>query len=607
MRMRTWIFALLVALVFAANLALVSTRVAQTGEDTVRARLAQAANGLRAQMELVDARLSPRAAAEVPELAEATRSPTDPTQPAVRPDDRALRAAASALAPEPDLLAVVNAQGALVSRRARPVQTIDDLSQLPLARAVLERTPPPTFATYDGVAYRIAAARVPGSSAAVLAGTAADDRLASQLKSQVDADVTLISNGKVVASSLSPAERDRVLRWAAAPGPGYGVLQVVLPGVGNGLSGSLPRGALRYAVRGALVPLDGGMQAAVTVPASPYVGWLARYQAFYLLGLLLFLLFGFIWGLLTPEPQPAAAPHPEPSAIPVRRQPRAKPLRNEEPPLTIEGGRVLAPDPDDVPPMPPPSAADVLWGGPGAETRPPAAEAKSETFEPELPHDAESEPAVVLGRIEPATHPAWGEEHAAATHDESAHAEEPAQAEEIFAEPVEARAEHAVEARAERADGARAEHADSGWAAATVPPSGAAAGTEQTPPYGMPDAWASPTSVEPEPSPAAAAAEPAPEPAAEPPSEAAPEAALAAEPGTGAEADPDEAHWRDVFEQFLALKRQLGEPGRISYEKFAAKLAKNRADLMEKRQCSGVRFSVYEKDGKASIKASAVR
>jgi hypothetical protein len=603
MRMRTWIFALLVALVFAANLALVSTRVAQTGEDTVRARLAQAASGLRAQMELVDDRLSPRAAAEVPELAEATRPSSDPAQPAVRPDDRALRAAASALAPEPDLLAVVNGQGALVSRRARPVQSIADLSQLPLARAALERTPPPTFATYDGVTYRIAAARVPGSSAAVLAGTAADDRLAAQLKSQVDADVTLISNGRVVASSLPQAERDRVLRWAAAPGAGYGVLQVVLPVIGNALSGSLPRGALRYAVRGALVPLDGGMQAAVTVPASPYVTWLARYQAFYLFGLLLFLLFGFIWGLLTPEPKPVAA-QPEPEPVPVRRPPRMQTPRPVESPFAVDGHKVVAPDMDDVPPMPPPSAADVLWGGhAAAEPKPPEAEAKREAFEMVPPHDAESEPAVVLGRIEPAANPGWGEEHAAPLHDEPSHAEE------IFAEPVgEAPAAQPVEAPAEQHGEAPAEqHAepaargDDEWAAATAPPAGATAAEEPTPPYGMPDAWAAPTSVGSEPPPAA------PAPAAETPAEAEPAAETEPVAEAAAGADPDDAHWHDVFEQFLALKQKLGEPGRISYERFAAKLAKNRADLMAKRQCSGVRFSVYEKDGKASIKASAVR
>lgn len=73
------------------------------------------------------------------------------------------------------------------------------------------------------------------------------------------------------------------------------------------------------------------------------------------------------------------------------------------------------------------------------------------------------------------------------------------------------------------------------------------------------------------------------------------------------QADPDEAHWRETYDRFIALREQLGEPGRISYERFAAKLAKNREDLMARRQCSGVRFSVYEKDGRASIKASAVR
>ena len=53
---------------------------------------------------------------------------------------------------------------------------------------------------------------------------------------------------------------------------------------------------------------------------------------------------------------------------------------------------------------------------------------------------------------------------------------------------------------------------------------------------------------------------------------------------------------------------QRGEPAdRISFEKFAAKLKRNRADLVAKHNCKGVRFSVYEKDGKAAIKASAIR
>src|SRR3954463_13774794 len=142
MRIRTWIFTAVVALIFAANLALVSTRVAQTGEDTVRARLAQAAGGLRAQLELIDARLNPRAAAEVPELADATRASSDPSAPGVRPDDRALRAAASALPRAPDRLAAPTARGPLIPRRQNPVQSGEDIGQLPLAKAALERPPP---------------------------------------------------------------------------------------------------------------------------------------------------------------------------------------------------------------------------------------------------------------------------------------------------------------------------------------------------------------------------------------------------------------------------------------------------------------------------------
>jgi len=74
------------------------------------------------------------------------------------------------------------------------------------------------------------------------------------------------------------------------------------------------------------------------------------------------------------------------------------------------------------------------------------------------------------------------------------------------------------------------------------------------------------------------------------------------------EEDPDEAHWRETFDQFKALKEQLGEPAdKISFEKFAAKLKKNRSELVARHNCRGVRFSVYEKDGKAAIKASAIR
>src|SRR5438105_13750715 len=108
MRGRIWIFAALVAAALALHLAVLSAKVAQNGEDTVRAHVALSTSALRSQLELLDARLSPRPVAALPELIESTRPPADPTQPLSRPDDRALRAAASALAPGADPLAVVD-------------------------------------------------------------------------------------------------------------------------------------------------------------------------------------------------------------------------------------------------------------------------------------------------------------------------------------------------------------------------------------------------------------------------------------------------------------------------------------------------------------------
>jgi hypothetical protein len=71
--------------------------------------------------------------------------------------------------------------------------------------------------------------------------------------------------------------------------------------------------------------------------------------------------------------------------------------------------------------------------------------------------------------------------------------------------------------------------------------------------------------------------------------------------------DADEAHFFETFQKFLALREQTGEPGTVSYEKFVAKLRKNREDLIARHRAKGVRFSVYLKDGRAAIKASAIR
>jgi hypothetical protein len=69
-----------------------------------------------------------------------------------------------------------------------------------------------------------------------------------------------------------------------------------------------------------------------------------------------------------------------------------------------------------------------------------------------------------------------------------------------------------------------------------------------------------------------------------------------------------EPYFKQIFDQFIALKRSCNEPiAGLVYERFAEKLVKNRADLMAKTGCREVRFTVYVKDGKAALKATPVK
>jgi hypothetical protein len=72
--------------------------------------------------------------------------------------------------------------------------------------------------------------------------------------------------------------------------------------------------------------------------------------------------------------------------------------------------------------------------------------------------------------------------------------------------------------------------------------------------------------------------------------------------------DPDQAHFAQVFEDYLALRQKCGESiAGLSLEKFSAKLKSNREQLMSKYNCKSAQFTVYEKDGKAAIRAVPVR
>ncbi|MDB4942590.1 MAG: alpha 1 type collagen [Labilithrix sp.] len=82
---------------------------------------------------------------------------------------------------------------------------------------------------------------------------------------------------------------------------------------------------------------------------------------------------------------------------------------------------------------------------------------------------------------------------------------------------------------------------------------------------------------------------------------------IAATGGHNTVADPT-AEWHQVYEEFLRTKRECNEPTEgLTFEKFQQTLKKNRDALMQRHGCKRVKFSVYVKEGRASLKATPVR
>lgn len=96
----------------------------------------------------------------------------------------------------------------------------------------------------------------------------------------------------------------------------------------------------------------------------------------------------------------------------------------------------------------------------------------------------------------------------------------------------------------------------------------------------------------------------------EPEAEASPAPKKAApDPAPASDDDYDEeAAWQGVYEEFVALKQQLGESTeKLTYEKFRGTLQRNKEALMARHDCRRVTFRVYEKQGRAALKASPVK
>ncbi|MGQ0506214.1 MAG: MXAN_5187 family protein [Myxococcaceae bacterium] len=85
-------------------------------------------------------------------------------------------------------------------------------------------------------------------------------------------------------------------------------------------------------------------------------------------------------------------------------------------------------------------------------------------------------------------------------------------------------------------------------------------------------------------------------------------AALTPLPPAQAAGNNDDAHFQDVFRDFVSTRERCGEAADgLTFDKFAVKLRKNREQLIQKYNCRTVRFQVYVKEGKAALKATPVK
>lgn len=75
-----------------------------------------------------------------------------------------------------------------------------------------------------------------------------------------------------------------------------------------------------------------------------------------------------------------------------------------------------------------------------------------------------------------------------------------------------------------------------------------------------------------------------------------------------AAAGDEGAEWLAVYEEFLRTKKECGEPtDGLTFDKFRQTLRKNRDALIQRHGCKRVKFSVYVKEGRASLKATPVK
>lgn len=72
--------------------------------------------------------------------------------------------------------------------------------------------------------------------------------------------------------------------------------------------------------------------------------------------------------------------------------------------------------------------------------------------------------------------------------------------------------------------------------------------------------------------------------------------------------DAEQVHFREVYDEFIRTRLQCSEDtSELTYDRFVAKLLKNKQQIVDKYNSKSVRFQVYVKQGKAALRAVPVR
>jgi hypothetical protein len=518
---------------------------------------------------------------------------------ALRPDSAALDAATGAVAARAEkrgegdravILALANERGAAESRMGEPARF--DVRPLPLAETALGGAGKSGWATLDGRLVRMAAVPVGAAerpAGALVLGYAVDDDFARWLAAETGAGVTLLQGGKVLASSLSPAERSQLA--AVAAGAGTEAFSFGPPPDGfSFLGASLPwRGPAVASVRAQAVPIPGADDAKVifSLDARPALAPLAGVET---RGL------GFAIAVLVIGLAFTVAGRREAGGA------RIKELADAAEALVAGDLSVRAPD-----------------GLRGATGR--VADALNRLF------------AAKQVEVDLATRTKAAEAAAAKILErqkEAAQAAEPTPPPPAPPPAVEPVTQEAKPVAAPEGERPLAWKGFTGTPGPTVEPPQLGAPWQEPSPG--PSIWDRPTQqiAAPEvPAPAADAFSGFPEPGsvATPPEPAynpeatvvaaVPEALLRATSRAPARPilsspvapnDPDEAHFEQVFRDFVATRERCGESiDGLTFDRFAGKLRKNREQLVEKYHCRSVRFTVYVKEGKAALKATPLK